>query len=100
VLPPVQESAQGRQQPQERVGKVDPDGVLHALDITIAFGVLVDVHLKKNYVSLDAAWLLYGFESPKLTLPKTPKTAIQRMKRMKSQTGAKMPAMRRMNGTR
>jgi hypothetical protein len=48
VLPPVQEGAQGRQQPEERVGKVDPDGILHALDVTIAFGILVDVHPSKD----------------------------------------------------
>lgn len=35
-------------EPQQHVGKVDPDGVLHALDALVSLGVLWDVHLAEN----------------------------------------------------
>lgn len=48
VCPPVGSHANGAQQPEDQVGQVDPDGVLHELDVTVALGVLVDVHLAKD----------------------------------------------------
>lgn len=36
------------EEPQEGVGEVDPDGVLHTLHAAVALGVLIDVHLSKD----------------------------------------------------
>lgn len=48
VAPPVPQRAHKGQEPQQRAGEVDPDGVLHALDARVALGVLVDVHAAEN----------------------------------------------------
>src|SRR5687767_1859712 len=53
VLPPVQERSNRGQQPEQRVGQVDPDGVLHARDVTIALRTLVNIHLLSQNVSLQ-----------------------------------------------
>lgn len=45
MLPPVRESGKGRNQPEQCAGEVDPDGVLHALDVAVAMGILVNVQL-------------------------------------------------------
>ena len=45
VSPPVAGGGGGRDEPEQHVGQVDPDGVLHALDAAITLWVLVDVHL-------------------------------------------------------
>jgi len=44
VAPPVNKAANGGDEPEECAGKVDPDCVLHPLDIAIALGILFDVH--------------------------------------------------------
>lgn len=48
VLEPVAKRGQCGNQPQESVGQVNPDCVLHALDTTVALGILIDVHLSKD----------------------------------------------------
>lgn len=48
VRPPVGGHANGADEPEDQVGQVDPDGVLHGLDVAVALGVLVDVHLAKD----------------------------------------------------
>lgn len=45
MLPPVRDSGNCRSQPEQCAGEVDPDGVLHALDIAVAMGILVNVQL-------------------------------------------------------
>lgn len=44
--PPVDGSGNGRNQPQKRAGKINPHGVLHALDVAVALGILVDEQLR------------------------------------------------------
>lgn len=46
--PPVGGAGDGADEPQQHVGEVDPDGVLHALDIAVALGVLLDVHVAEQ----------------------------------------------------
>lgn len=41
---PVRRSSARTDEPEQRVREVDPDGVLHAYYVAVAFGVLVDVH--------------------------------------------------------
>lgn len=48
VRPPVGGHANGADEPEDQVGQVDPDGVLHGLDVAVALGVLVDIHLAKD----------------------------------------------------
>ncbi len=48
VRPPVAEGGEGGDEPQQGAGEVDPDGVLHALDVGVALGVLVDVHAAED----------------------------------------------------
>lgn len=38
----------GGRKPKKEVDEVDPDGILHALDASVSFGVLVDVHLSED----------------------------------------------------
>lgn len=45
MLPPVGERGNSRSQPEQSAGEVNPDGMLHALDVTIAVGILVNVQL-------------------------------------------------------
>ena len=42
--PPVGERGDAADEPEQGTSKVDPDGVLHALHVAVALGVLVDVH--------------------------------------------------------
>ncbi|POS77234.1 hypothetical protein DHEL01_v204368 [Diaporthe helianthi] len=46
-------SADKGEEPQDGVGKVDPDSVLHALHTTVALSVLVDIHLAKDSKESD-----------------------------------------------
>lgn len=46
VPPPVNGSGNGRNQPQKRAGKINPHGVLHALDVAVALGILVYEQLR------------------------------------------------------
>jgi hypothetical protein len=48
VLPPVPESRQGCDEPEEGAGKINPNGVLHASDISVTLGILINVHLAKH----------------------------------------------------
>jgi hypothetical protein len=45
VLEPVDSHGNRCGQPQEHVDQVDPNGVLHALDVLVALGVLLDEEL-------------------------------------------------------
>lgn len=45
---PVSGGPDKGKEPQNGVGEIDPDCVLHALDPTVALGVLVDVHLAED----------------------------------------------------
>lgn len=45
MSPPVCGRSQSADEPEQCVGQVDPDGILHTLDATITLGVLLDVHL-------------------------------------------------------
>lgn len=45
VLEPVDSHSDRRDQPEEHVDQVDPDGVLHALDRLVALGVFLDEEL-------------------------------------------------------
>lgn len=47
-FPPAETAPQGRSDPEEEVGEIDPDGVLHARDAGIALGVFADVHLAED----------------------------------------------------
>lgn len=53
MLPPVGERGNGRSQPEQSAGEVDPDGMLHALDVAVAVGILVNVQLAKNAEESD-----------------------------------------------
>lgn len=46
--PPVRGRGRGANQPEKGVCQVDPDGVLHALDVRVAMGALVDVYAAKQ----------------------------------------------------
>lgn len=46
--PPVRGASNSADQPEQRIGQVDPDSVLHAYDIAVVFGVLMDVHAAKQ----------------------------------------------------
>lgn len=48
VSPPVCSTSDSSQKPENQVGQVDPDGILHSGDAGISFRVLVDVHLAEN----------------------------------------------------
>lgn len=50
---PVGGGADKGEEPQDGVGEVDPDGVLHALDAAVALGVLIDVHLAEDAEQRD-----------------------------------------------
>lgn len=52
VFEPVGQRRNSDDEPEKHVDKVDPDGMLHATDITVALGVFVDVHLCRLSVSL------------------------------------------------
>jgi hypothetical protein len=45
MLPPIRKGGNGRNQPEQCAGQVYPHGVFHALDVSVAMGVLVDVQL-------------------------------------------------------
>lgn len=45
MCPPIDKIGYEADEPEDGVGKHHPDSVSHALDIVVAFGVLVDVHL-------------------------------------------------------
>lgn len=46
--PPVRGRGGAANQPEQRVRQVDPDGVLHSLDVRVAMGPLVDVKAAKE----------------------------------------------------
>lgn len=46
--PPVGGAGDGANEPQQHVGEVDPNGVLHALDVAVTLGVLLDVHVAEQ----------------------------------------------------
>lgn len=48
MSPPVGGGCQRADEPEEGVGQVDPDGVLHTLNATVALCVLLDVHLASH----------------------------------------------------
>lgn len=50
---PVGGGADKGEEPQDGVGEVDPDGVLHALDAAVALGILIDVHLAEDAEQRD-----------------------------------------------
>ena len=45
---PVHKHGDRAEEPQQRIGEVYPDGILHPLDARIAFGILLDVHLRSE----------------------------------------------------
>ena len=47
-LPPVSSRRKGDNEPEDRIRQVDPDGALHALNVAVALGVLVNVHVGKD----------------------------------------------------
>lgn len=52
TLPPVGERGNGRNQPEQSAGEVDPDGMLHALNVAVAVGILVNVQLVRVDMSV------------------------------------------------
>jgi hypothetical protein len=52
MLPPVGESSNGCNQPEQCAGEIDPDGVLHALNVAVAVGILVNVQLVRVDMSV------------------------------------------------
>lgn len=53
VHPPVGSAGDGADEPKQHIGEVDPDGVLHALNVAVALGVLFDVHVAKQAEERD-----------------------------------------------
>lgn len=51
MAPPVDEVSDGRNEPENGVDQHHPDRILHSLDVAVAFGVLVDVHLQTHGLS-------------------------------------------------
>ena len=97
VLEPVGQRRKGDDKPEKHVDKVHPNGMLHSTDITVTLRVLVDVHLRDyQLVSILPRFYNQGYGEGKRTSAKTPKTAIQRIKRIKSHTHLK--ANRRTSG--
>lgn len=47
VLPPVPESPQCCNEPEEGAGEINPNSVLHASDISVTLGILINVHLRR-----------------------------------------------------
>lgn len=45
VSPPVAKSTECEEQPEQGTCEVNPHGVLHTLNILVAFWILMDVHL-------------------------------------------------------
>lgn len=52
MLPPVGERGNSRNQPEQSAGEVDPDGMLHALDVAVAVGIFVNVQLVRVDMSV------------------------------------------------
>lgn len=52
MLPPVGERGNSRNQPEQGAGEVDPDGMLHALDVAVAVGIFVNVQLVRVDMSV------------------------------------------------
>jgi len=48
MAPPIDEVSDGRNEPENGVDQHNPDGILHPLDVAIALGILVDVHLQTH----------------------------------------------------
>jgi hypothetical protein len=48
VSPPVSRHQHGADEPQDSICKIDPNSILHALDTAVAFGIFMDVHLRKK----------------------------------------------------
>ena len=44
---PISEAGHGSDEPQQDAGEVDPDCVLHPLDVGITLGILRDEHLRE-----------------------------------------------------
>lgn len=94
MLEPVGQCRNGDDEPEKHVDEVHPDGMLHPTNIIVALRLLMDVHLSYQLVSRPC---LHGeILEGQRTFAKTPKTATQRIKRIKSHTHLK--ANRRMNG--
>lgn len=83
VLEPVDSHGDRRAQPEEHVDQIDPDSVLHALDILVALRVFLDEQL-----SIMLAQSHVSPETPRgwLTLPKMPNRTIQKKSSNISQT--------------
>lgn len=104
MAPPVAKGADGCDQPEQRASENNPHGILHALDIRVAFRILLDVHLSgcQSLASVTQRNTVRhaipeGVEEAP-TLPKRPNRAIQRMKSITFHT--QVTANRIMNGTR
>jgi len=48
IAPPVDERRDSDGIPQQRAGEIDPDSILHTLDIDVALKVLLDTHRAKD----------------------------------------------------
>lgn len=93
MAPPVNKMRQDANEPQDSIREDHPYRILHSLEVTVPISIFVDVHL--NRVSCISRW--HGGPEREPTLPTMPKSAIQRMKRIKFQAHTK--AKRRTKGT-
>lgn len=98
VLPPVTRSAEGHKEPEESADEVDPDGILHALDAAVSFGVFMEEELQNLLAFFGLQLVEIGRLSR--TLAKTPNRVILRIKRTRFQTGAMMPIEVKIKGTK
>lgn len=48
VAPPIDSAKDRDYEPQQGVGKINPDSILHALNGLVSFGVLLDVHASEH----------------------------------------------------
>lgn len=97
VLPPVARSGEGDKEPEEGADEVDPDGIPHALDAAVSFGVFMEEELP--FVSFFCAQKV-EVECMFRTLAKTPNRVMLRIKRTRFQTGATMPIEVKIKGTK
>jgi hypothetical protein len=85
VFEPVPSHCERSDEPEEKVDEIDPDGILHALDARVAFGVFLDVHLLGQVISKGAFASGMERQELELTLPKMPKSTIHMKSRRESQ---------------
>lgn len=64
VTPPVPKRRHSQNQPQQCADQIDPHGILHPLNTTIALGVLVNVHLAKHPEKRDPEDKQHQIPSP------------------------------------